>query len=191
MPTIGLTENNTRKWKCAWMQNAEQRFLQFLIQTKHFNIPNSLGFPLTVIESFQTLLWEGLWCSRCPKSITIIWCTTTAKVNTDKWQPESNQNFISASWWRIKTSASPQIAGVLQKLWLAQEPAENFLPSLFFMAMFIVHINFLHECTDQLWWQWTLVQTGIFFRLTRAMNSSKSRKFTRIAEIWYSSACFV
>jgi len=77
------------------MQHVEQRFIQFLIQTKHFNISNSLGFPLTVIESFQSLLWERLWCSGCPKSITIIWGTTAANVNTDKWQPDSDQNFIS------------------------------------------------------------------------------------------------
>lgn len=121
--------------ECAWIQHAGQRFLQFQIQTKHFNIPNSLGFPSTVVESFQSLLWNGLWSSGSPKSATIIWCTTAAKVNTDKWQPDQN---FPASWWRIKTCLSPQIARTLQKPSLPQQTAKNLLPSLVFTGMFIV-----------------------------------------------------
>lgn len=124
MPTIGNIENNTRKWKYVWLQHVEQRFLQFLIQTKYFNIPTSLGFPLTVIESFQSLLWEGLWCSGCPKSIT-----NNSEGEHRQMAGRLKWKFhFTASWWRIKTSASSQIAGILQKLSLPQELTENFLP---------------------------------------------------------------
>lgn len=186
MPATGNRENITRKWKRERAQPEEQRSLQFLIQTKHFDIPNSLGFPLTVTESFQNLLGEGFWCSGCPKSTTIIWCKTTAKVSADKWQDRLQSKLHpAASWWRTKTSGLAQLAGILEKLSLPREPTENFLLSLVFIRLFIAHTNFLHERPDQLWWQrpnWNFLQT-----LARVQNGSKCW----IAEIQYSDVCFV
>ena len=76
---------------------------------------------------------------------------------------------FTASWWRIKTSASPQVAGILQKLSLPQEPTENFLPSLFFIAMFIVHINFPHECTT------SFDDNGLWSKLEFSSDSLEQR----------------
>lgn len=72
-----------------------------MTQTKHFNIP-SIYLPI-ILSHFSASCKS---CSGCPKNITITWCTTAAKVNSDKWQPDLNQNLISPFWWRIKTSAS-------------------------------------------------------------------------------------
>lgn len=182
MPTIGNTENNTRKWKCAQMQHVEQRFLQFLIQTKHFNIPHSLGLPLTVTEPFKSLLWEA-GVVDVSKSITTIWCTTAAKVNTNGSQAQikvsfhsllvENQNICCSSdgWDSAEGITSTRACWEL---------------SAFTGFHCNVHIDFLHECTDRLFF---FLKTGVF-RFTTVKYSPKSRTSTSIGEIRYSSACF-